>query len=334
MKFARWISAAAIRLAMLVGCIFGLGIIVIGVLCLLLIAGSTALTSRSNPSSSYDEAVKRFNGIQVGERQLVSPIAGSILLTHGHKTPKAILFFHGYSSSPRQFRALGEKLFQTGYNVIIPRLPCHGIADRKLTNLSKIQAEELRDCADQGVDIAVGLGEKVYVGGLSAGGVMAAWVAGHHKEVSRVLLIAPCFALGRKAGNFSKRLGVAILAALPDISGDFYAENPAADYAYPGFSAKALAQLLRLSVATFADAIERPAAVQDICLVTSKNDHSVSDFATWLLMGLWRFRGLQKFVSIDFAREANIGHDMIDPVDGEKETCVVYPVLIGLLEAQ
>jgi hypothetical protein len=57
---------------------------------------------------------------------------------------------------------------------------------------------------------------------------------------------------------------------------------------------------LRLSVAIFANALERPIAVQDVCFVTSRNDHAVSDFTTCLLIGLWRFKGVRKLVSIDF----------------------------------
>jgi hypothetical protein len=44
------------------------------------------------------------------------------------------------------------------------------------------EAEELRDCADLGVDIASGLGEKVYVAGISASGTMAASVAQNRSE--------------------------------------------------------------------------------------------------------------------------------------------------------
>jgi pimeloyl-ACP methyl ester carboxylesterase len=333
MKFAQCFAGAAIRVAILVACIIASGTFAILGLCLWLVAANRTLPSRSAPASGYEEAVSRFNKIQSHEQQQVSPVARSILLTHGYRTAKVILFFHGYSSSPQQFRLLGEEFFRMGYNVIIPRLPGHGIADRKLTNLSNIQAEELRNCADENVDIAIGLGEKVYVGGLSAGGVLTAWIAENRKEVSRVLLIAPSFALGRKSGTFVQRLGVAVLAAFPGIAPDSYAETPAADYAYPGFSAKALAQLLRLSIGIFAAAMERPVAVQDVCLVTSKNDHAVSDFATWQLVGLWRFKGLRKLVSIDLPKDTNVGHDMIDPVDGKKETDIVYPVLVGLLGA-
>jgi pimeloyl-ACP methyl ester carboxylesterase len=333
MKFAQWFAAAAIRVTILVACILAFGTFVILGLCFWLVAANRTFPSRSAPVSGYEEAVSRFNKTQSREQQQVSPLARSILLTHGYRTAKVILFFHGYSSSPPQFRALGEEFFRRGYNVIIPRLPGHGMADRKVTNLSNVQAEELRNCADENVDIAIGLGEKVYVGGLSAGGVLTAWIAENRKEVSRVLLIAPCFALGRKAGTFIQRLGVALLATFPGIALDSYADTPAADYAYPGFSAKAFAQLLRLSIAIFASAVEHPVAVQEVCLVTSKNDQAVSDFATLQLVGIWRFKGLRRLVSIDLPKDTNVGHDMIDPVDGKKETDIVYPIFIGLLEA-
>src|SRR6202022_595116 len=171
MKFAQWFAVAAMRVTILVACIIAFGTFAVVGLCLWIVAANRTFPSRSAPATGYEEAVSRFNKIQSREQQQVNPIARSIMLTHGYRTAKVILFFHGYSSSPPQFRALGDEFFRMGYNVIIPRLPGRGIADRKVTNLSNIQAEELRDCADESVDIAIGLGEKVYGGGFLAGGV-------------------------------------------------------------------------------------------------------------------------------------------------------------------
>ena len=164
MKFAQWVTAVAIRVAILLAYGIAFGTFVAVGLCVWLVAANRTFPSRCAPASSYEEAMRRFNKIQFSEQQQVSPVARSILLTHGYRTAKVVLFFHGYSSAPQQFRLLGEKVFRMGYNVIIPRLPGHGIADRKLTNLSNIQAEELRNCADENVDIAIGFGETVYVG--------------------------------------------------------------------------------------------------------------------------------------------------------------------------
>jgi len=292
------------------------------------------LISHPAPVANYAVAVAHFEKLRSNEESTVSPLARSILLTHGNRAEKAIVFFHGYSSSPEQFRELGQRFFQLGYNVLIPLLPHHGVADRKLENLSKLRAEDLRDCADTSIDIATGLGDKVYVGGLSAGGVLAAWIAQNRKEVSRVVLIAPALVLGRGAGKFLDRIGVFMIAWLPDIPQDLYSPDPEApQYAYPGFSAKALGQLLRLSLATFAEALEKPPAVQDIVLVTTRSDHIVSDFANWQLIGLWRGKGLQRFVAIDFPKGMHIPHDMVDPAHRLQKTNIVHPILINLVDA-
>jgi pimeloyl-ACP methyl ester carboxylesterase len=293
-----------------------------------------SLISHAAPAASYEEAVARFEKLQSSDGLTINPVARSILLTHGHRTDKVVVFFHGYSTSPQQFRQLGERFFQLGYNVLIPRLPQHGMADRKLENLSRLRAEQLRDCADAGVDVAAGLGDKVYVGGLSAGGVLAAWIAEHRKEVSRVLLVAPALTLGRRAGSPLQRLAIGLISFLPDVPTDLFSSDPyAREYAYPGFSAKALGQLQKMSSATFVEALEKPPVVQDIILVTTESDHTVSNFATWQLIGLWYRKGLRKFVSVDFARDMRIPHDMIDPTEGSRITDVIYPVCIDALNA-
>jgi pimeloyl-ACP methyl ester carboxylesterase len=292
------------------------------------------LISHAEPAANYTEATALFDKLSAREQKSVSPSARSILLTHGNRTEKVIVFFHGYSSSPEQFRVLGQRFFQLGYNVLIPLLPHHGVADRKLENLSTLRAEDLRTCADTSVDIAAGLGDKVYVGGLSAGGVLAAWIAQNRKEVDRVILIAPTLVLGRGAGKFQDRLSVFLIAWLPDIPLDIYApDSEAPQYAYPGFSAKALGQLLKLSLATFAEALEKPPAVQDIVLVTTHPDHLGSAFAIWQLIGLWRGKGLQRFVGIDFPKSMQVPHDMIDPAHRSQKTGIVHPVLINLVNA-
>jgi alpha-beta hydrolase superfamily lysophospholipase len=299
---------------------------------LLLHAAHESLQSHPDPAPDYAEALTRFQRIQKMEGSEINPVCRSILLTHGLRTEKAVVFFHGYTNCPQQFRELGKIFYDLGYNVLIPRLPRHGMADRKVENLSPLKAEELRDCADVGVDIACGLGQKVYVAGLSAGGTLSAWIAQNRRDVTRAVLIAPALGLSRREGTRFQQGIALLLPLLPDIRTDWFSVDPnSLEHTYPGFSSKALGQLLRVSVATFAGALDRAPKVQDVVLVTSKNDDAVSDYLAWQLIGLWRSKGLFKFAAVDFPKSMKIEHDMIDPAQKNQQTQIVYPILVSLL---
>jgi pimeloyl-ACP methyl ester carboxylesterase len=301
---------------------------------LLLHAANESLQSNPHPASDYAEAISRFQKIQENEGPELNPVCRSILLSHGQRTERAVVFFHGYTNCPEQFRKLGQIFYDMGYNVLIPRLPRHGMADRKVENLSPLKAEELRDCADTSVDITCGLGREVYVAGLSAGGTLAAWIAQNRSEVTRTVLIAPALGLTRREGARLQRGMALLLPLLPDIRTDWFSTDPRApDHTYPGFSSRALGQLLRLSVATFAGAFDRAPRVQDVGLLTSEADDAVSDFISWQLITLWRAKGVFKFAAVDFPKKMGIEHDMIDPAQKYQQTDIVYPVLISLLNA-
>jgi pimeloyl-ACP methyl ester carboxylesterase len=284
--------------------------------------------------ADYAAALGRFQQVQETEGPELNPVCHSILLTHGQRTERAVVFFHGYTNCPEQFRQLGQVFFELGYNVLIPRLPRHGLADRKVENLSHLKAEELRDCADTSVDIACGLARKVYVAGLSAGGTLSAWIAQNRSEVTRVVLIAPALGFTRHQGTrFQKALAL-LLPLLPDIRRYWHDFDPdAVGHTYPGFSSWALGQLLRVSVATFAGALDEAPRVQDVVLISSRSDQAVSDYLAWQLIGLWRTKGLFKFAAVDFPKAMKIEHDMIDPTQNSQQTEIVYPILVSLLDA-
>jgi pimeloyl-ACP methyl ester carboxylesterase len=318
-------------LVLLVAVLVGLGLLYLGFY-LLLHAAHESLRSRADPTSDYAAAVARFQQLQAMEGPELNPVCRSILLTHGLRTERAVIFFHGYTNCPQQFRELGQQLYDLGYNVLIPRLPRHGVADRRVENLSPITAEELRDCADLSVDIACGLGRTVSVAGLSAGGTLAAWIAQNRNEVARVVLIAPALGLTRHEGTRLQKALALLLPLIPDIRTDWFSIDPnTPEHTYPGFSSRALGQMLRLSVATFAGALERAPRVHDVALVTSKTDDAVSDFLAWQLLAFWRTKGLFKIAAVDFPKEMNIEHDMIDPAQKYQQTEIVYPILIKLL---
>jgi pimeloyl-ACP methyl ester carboxylesterase len=157
--------------------------------------------------------------------------------------------------------------------------------------------------ADYAQAIACGLGQKVYVAGLSAGGTLSAWVVQNRAEVARAVLIAPALGFVRHEGTRLQKAFALFLPMLPDIRTDWFSVDPECPpYQYPGFSSRALGQLLRVSLAIYAGALEGPPRVQDVTLVTSQSDQTVNDLIAWQLLGLWRAKGLRELSCVDFPR--------------------------------
>src|ERR671935_334680 len=81
------------------------------------------LLPHPHPVSDYATAVARIARSQAAEDSIVAPGGRSVLLTHGHRTARAVVLFHGLTDSPLQFLPLARELYDAGDNVYIPRLP-------------------------------------------------------------------------------------------------------------------------------------------------------------------------------------------------------------------
>ncbi len=148
----------------------------------------------SKPISSFRETVTQIENIIKSEGPNLHPSGYTRLLSHGKKTSTAVLWFHGYSSAPQQFIPLGQKCFDLGMNVYIPRAPHHGINDRLTEETRKLTEDELKAWAEESLQLARGLGEKLIVGGLSMGGAITSWLAQIHPEIDLAVVIAPAIA--------------------------------------------------------------------------------------------------------------------------------------------
>src|SRR5260221_4241500 len=143
------------------------------------------------PVHDYQSALERFARLQALDGDEVNPVCRSRLLAHNTRTERVVVLLHGMTNCPEQFAQLAPQLYGLGYNVLVPRIPRNGLADRLTEELKLLTAEELRAFADAMVDLACGLGERVTVVGLSAGGVLAAWMAQFLPAVEAAIVIAP-----------------------------------------------------------------------------------------------------------------------------------------------
>jgi len=148
---------------------------------------SSLKESHPDPAADYAASAGRIRAVIDSEQGEVCDVCGTIFLTHGHKTGKAVVLIHGLTSSPRQFKEIGEDLYADGYNVLIARMPYHGLKSHTVAELGNLHATDLTEFADQTVDMAAGLGDELTVAGLSGGGTITGWIAQNRSDVDKAV---------------------------------------------------------------------------------------------------------------------------------------------------
>lgn len=295
-----------------------------------------SLETNPHPAADYAAALSRFDGLLQADasRGDLDPRCLPVLLSHGHKTAQVIVLIHGLTACPAQFRQLGEALFERGYNVYIPRLPRHGLADRTSNALRDLTAEELTAVLDPTVDLAAGLGDRVTVTGLSLGGDLSALAGQLRPDVQLAAPMSPAFGI-RFVPDFLSPVITRLLLGLPD----FYIWwNPLQQAAikersgYPGFSSHALGQVLRLGLAQRALAQNASPKAHNLLIITNWGDPSINLAATDTLVDQWRSHGATVRV-FRFPLLPWLPHDFVSPDSPFQRIDVAYPKLIELLSA-
>jgi alpha-beta hydrolase superfamily lysophospholipase len=307
---------------------------VLGMVWLLRPLGFGDLDAKSDPARSYDEAMERWEQKQAREaKQPLHEGGRTIVLSHGYQTDRVFVLLHGLTNAPRQFRELGEKLFATGANVVIPRLAHHGLADRMTEAHAALTAHDLIDYAQYGVDLAQGLGRNVTVVGLSVSGVSAAWLAQNRDDIDEAFLLAPLFG----PAVVPDPLTPAITAALVRWPNKMIwwdprvRENlPGPPYNYPRFPTRALGEALRLGLQTAQP--ERTLRVNRLGVILTENDPAVNNARTRRLVEQWRAASPETGIFLhEFPAAENIPHDFIDPLQPDARTDKVNALLVEWL---
>ena len=292
------------------------------------------LVSAPDPARSYDEAMERWELTQANEADLPLHEGGrTIVLSQGYATERVFVLLHGLTNAPRQFRELGEKLFATGANVVIPRLAHHGLADRMTEAHAALTAQDLIRYAQYGVDLAQGLGENVTVVGLSISGISAAWLAQNRDDIDEVFLLAPLFGPAVVPDPLTPAFATA-LTRLPNKMmwwDPRVRENlPGPPYNYPRFPTRALGEALRLGLQ--AAQPDQTLHVNRLGVILTENDKAVNNARTRRLVEQWRAASPDTdFFIYEFPASENIPHDFIDPLQPDARTDKVNALLVEWL---
>jgi alpha-beta hydrolase superfamily lysophospholipase len=310
-----------------------IGIILLALVALVIIIGlipvsKDGLSSSPDPATSYDDAIQRFDAILAEEKGIVNDAADSQLLTHGEQAERVYVLVHGWTNSPRQFQELGELLYERGNNVLIHRIPHHGLKSNSVGELKNVEIEDLSAYADETIDIAAGLGEEVHVIGLSVGGEIVSWVAQNREDVERVMVVSPMFGMGHLP-SFVDTFLTNLFLRLPNIN-ILDPSEPVRDHVYRGESTRGVAEALLFGETVFTQAKSSgPAAVQ-IIVVTNGNDTTVDNRHTQELADLWENSGVV-IVRYEFPASLGFPHNSIDVSEPDTDTDVVYAKILELL---
>jgi len=254
----------------------------------------------------------------------------SILLTHGVRTPRAFLLLHGLTASPLQFETFGRMLFEGGANVIIPRLPRHGYANRLTTELQGLTADELRTFADATFAEAAELGERVTAIGFSVGGLLAAYIGQHH-PIERATAIAPFLGVAWIPQALMAR-AARLTLAMPN---QFWWWNPVQRermlpaHGYPRFATHAVAQAAHLAEELIAAAEVRAPLADDLQIILNESESTVSNPAARRLARAWAAHRPGRII-LHRLRGLPLSHDIIEPL-GSGVAQEFYPKLLELV---
>ena len=262
----------------------------------------------------------------------ISEAGRTLLLLHGEVRPRAVLLFHGFTSSPKQFQRYARALFERGHNVIVPRLPHHGRQDRLTEALSGITQERLRAFSSESLDAARTLGERVTVAGFSAGGTLALGLA-QREEFDRAVAIAPFFG----AAVIPRPLMNGICTLLLRLPNRFLWWDPVRrerqmpEHGYPRYPTHALARLYRFSRDIVDGAATAPPKAREVIVVMNAGEASVSNAATRDLVARWRRTGAH--VEQRVLRAMPPSHDIIEPERRGDLAERVFPAILDAIDA-
>jgi carboxylesterase len=293
--------------------------------------------ARPAPVKEYGAALETIQQRQAREVAMpgFNPALQTILLTHGKKVGRCVLWFHGYTAATLQFKPLAELCYQRGYNALVPCFPHHGFKDRMTPEVSQVRAEELVRFADEMVDLAHGLGDEVIVGGLSMGGAMTAWVAQERPDVAKAILVA-AFLGGKIIPAPLTWLAAKAMQLAPDQrqwwdpAKKENCEGP--DYGYPQRSTHSLVQILDVGFKVFDFARQKPPAAGKVWVVINDNDESVSNDMIERLARAWQQRARAQQVEVfHFPVSLGVPHDCISIEQPKANTKVVYEELMRMV---
>jgi esterase/lipase len=229
-------------------------------------------------ASTWQVSIDLVNALMASDDESIAPPCKTQFLSHGAPTPTAHVLIHGYTNAPVQLREIAAAYFDSGANVLVPRVPYHGYADPLTRELSNLAPQVLREFCAETAEAAAGIGERLVVTGLSLGGLLAGYLGKMHDEVSEARLVAP-FIQPKGVPAWVDAPFDAAMRALPDVyswwNPKLREREVAGTWATPKFSLKAVSAQIAFRREMEHVGSPRTTRLERVLLVVNDNDIAV-----------------------------------------------------------
>ena len=258
----------------------------------------------------------------------------TVLLDHGARTPRVTVLLHGLTASPRTWREFARARFARGENVLVPRLPRHGHANRMSDALAQLSSAELTAHGERIVAGAAELGDHVVLVGHSLGASLALHLAHRDARVDRAIAVAPFLGIRLVPRDWHALLR-RVLERAPN---RFVYWDPVhrgrgmPAHGYPRYTTRSLAAGLALAEALRDDARSGPPRARAIDIVRNAGETAVNNAVIDELIALWRAVG-GAAVRVHALTGLGPSHDVVEPELHGSPALRFLPALHALLDA-
>lgn len=287
-------------------------------------------------TTTFDEAIERFDASLAVDSPDIDPRCRSMLLHHGDRTERTLVLFHGFTNCPLQWSVTAAEAHRRGMTVLAPRAPGHGRADKRPDDLTHLSADSLAEWIAGSVDIARGFSDRVTVAGFSFGGVCAGWAARNLDSVDVAMLLAPAY-LPYGCPTAAARLLPAAARVLPErymwwnpVTRERGATSP---HTYPQLSRKGIAAVFELGLEAGETPASRKSPLRKAVLVLNESDIAVNPRAARQAFEAGIAPLAQQADVRIYPLEQRYPHDLIDPAGLNAQRADKVAVeLLGLLD--
>ncbi len=168
---------------------------------------------------------------------------------HGKKTNDVIILAHGLSDSPYYMKAIGRVFYESGLNVLLPLMPAHGLKEPDKAMEDSHLDHKWRNEMERSVALAKSFGNRISLGGFSAGGALSYnFILRHPNKIQGGLFLFSAAIAVKLIKDVSRFIILKNITKMRDGKIEGIGKDPYKYPTFPTFGALELGDIIRENV--------------------------------------------------------------------------------------